>query len=77
MTEQELQAHLADIFENITRADGGEDSIIPIAPELLDPNSGIQRVSTFAEAGVLTRSAGIVVRMRNGTELQISIVQSR
>lgn len=77
MTERELETHLADIFENITRADGGDDPIIPIATELVDRESGIHRVSTFAEAGVLTDGAGLVVRMRDGTELQISIVRSR
>lgn len=53
--------------------------------ELLDLLSGdaefddldVVRVSTFADAGVLTRNSGLVVRLRNGDEFQITIVQSR
>ena len=77
MTEREIEMHLADIFENISRADGGEDPIIPIAPALLEEERRITRVSTFAEAGVMTRSAGVVIRLRDGSEFQISIVRSR
>src|ERR1041384_6802475 len=35
------------------------------------------RVSTFEEEGVLTRDRGIVLRLRDGAEFQISIVRSR
>lgn len=34
-------------------------------------------VSTFDEAGVLTRNAGLVVRLDDGTEFQVTVVRSR
>jgi hypothetical protein len=34
-------------------------------------------VSTFGEAGLLTSDAGIVLRLEDGTEFQLTIVQSR
>lgn len=35
------------------------------------------RVRSFEEAGVLTRDAGLVVRLPDGSEFQITIVRSR
>lgn len=35
------------------------------------------RVSTYDEAGVLTNNAGLVVRLFDGTEFQITVVRSR
>ena len=38
---------------------------------------GNMRWETFAEAGVLTQNKGIVARFGDGSEFQITIVQSR
>ena len=35
------------------------------------------RVHTFDEAGVMTRDAGLVITLPDGTEFQLTIVQSR
>ncbi|MBQ8708816.1 MAG: hypothetical protein IJ523_12070 [Succinivibrionaceae bacterium] len=35
------------------------------------------RVRTFAEAGVLTYNKGLVLELPDGTEFQLTIVQSR
>lgn len=35
------------------------------------------RVRTFAEAGVLTYDKGLVIELPDGTEFQLTIVQSR
>ena len=72
MNEQELEQHLCDVL-----SDFAADCFSGIPPELSDDEKGIARVSTFDEAGVLTRNAGLVVRMRDGSEFQIAIVQSR
>ena len=37
----------------------------------------IAKVRTFEEAGVLTSNRGVVVQTDDGSEFQISIVQSR
>ena len=35
------------------------------------------RVHTFDEAGMMTRDAGLVITLPDGTEFQLTIVQSR
>lgn len=37
----------------------------------------LQRVDTFAEAGMLTLNAGLVVTLPDGSEYQLTIVKSR
>ena len=36
----------------------------------------VSSVATFEEAGLLTRNRGVVLRMEDGSEFQITIVQS-
>ena len=35
------------------------------------------RVQTFAEAGLMTRNSGLVITLPDGSEFQLTIVQSR
>jgi len=44
--------------------------------ESFDPD-GVREVATFAEAEVMTLNHGLVVRMDDGSEFQITIVRSR
>lgn len=37
----------------------------------------LQSVETFEEAGVLTGNKGLVLRMADGSEFQVTLVQSR
>ena len=37
----------------------------------------VDRVQTFEEAGVLTMNKGLVIRMKDHREFQVTIVQSR
>jgi hypothetical protein len=37
----------------------------------------VSQVDTFEHAGILTRNRGLVVRLRNGAEFQVEIVQSQ
>jgi len=37
----------------------------------------VQSVETFSDAGILTNNKGLVLRMRDGAEFQIEIIQSR
>ncbi|MCY3024595.1 MAG: hypothetical protein NTW87_36940 [Planctomycetota bacterium] len=39
--------------------------------------ANVEMVRTFDEAGLLTGNKGIVLTMKDGTEFQISVVQSR
>ena len=65
MTENAFAACLAAILN-------GEGDV----NEILDPD-GIDHVAPYDEAGVLTRNAGMVVRLDDGTEFQVTIVRSR
>ncbi len=44
--------------------------------ESFDP-AAVRSVATFEEAGVLTRDAGLVVQMEDGSEFQLTIVRSK
>lgn len=66
---QVLLEHLADA--DVIGADTGRDG---------DPLFGIQAVSTFEEAGVLTSNRGLVIDAVNGAgenvQFQVTIVES-
>lgn len=66
MTEQELQEMLADMIFERKEADDEYE---------LEASFG--SVVSFEEAGVMTMNKGLVVRMRDGSEFQLTIVQSR
>jgi len=62
MGEQTFQNALREILESLEEQDG--------ISEL-----EVKRVSTFEEAGVMTRNAGLVVRLKDNTKFQVTIVQ--
>lgn len=62
-TDETLQNGLRDLIEGNLSDD-----------EILWEN---MRVSTFEEAGVMTYDKGLVIRLPDGTEYQLTIVQSR
>ena len=43
---------------------------------MLDDGDNVRRIDSFSEAGLLTRDKGVVVSMKDGSEFQISIIQS-
>lgn len=59
-----INATLADTFNEVSGEEGEE------APT-------IESVKTFDEACLMTRDRGIVLRLSDGTEFQITIKQSR
>jgi hypothetical protein len=44
---------------------------------MLERKRPVRRVSTFEEAGVLTRNRGLVVALTDGTKFQIEIIEDR
>ncbi len=42
-----------------------------------DAELAVERVVTFADAGVLTDNRGLVLRLSDGSEFQLTIVRSR
>ena len=46
--------------------------------DLVDTALGeVSNIKTYAEAGILTRDSGVVLRMEDGSEFQITIKQSK
>ncbi|MEN6385967.1 MAG: hypothetical protein ABFD79_12330 [Phycisphaerales bacterium] len=54
-----------------------EADIQEIITDAISDQDGITRVRTFEEAGVLTTNNGLVIRTEDGSEFQITIIQSR
>ena len=45
---------------------------------LLDSDEGnIRQITNFEDAGVLTSDKGLVVKMRDGSEFQVTIVRTK
>jgi len=65
--EQSLAAALSQVM------DGIDDEMVD------EDGNGVRvtDVETFEEAGLLTRAHGLVLRMGDGSEFQITIVRSR
>lgn len=71
---EELQERFTDAFDpgKCEEEDGGEDYY-----EEAGRAMGDVRWGTFSEEGVLTGNKGLVVRLGDGTEFQITVVKSR
>jgi hypothetical protein len=69
MNERKMERALLELFEDIASDDELQASLDQ--PAL--PNA---RVKTFEDAGLLTRDRGIVLSLEDGSEFQITIVQS-
>ena len=69
MTEAQFVGLLVDLIE--ADADGDVDDSVG-GPELREA-----RLELFGDAGIMTRSEGLVVTLADGTQFQITVVQSR
>ncbi|MFZ2874497.1 MAG: hypothetical protein WAZ94_08435 [Phycisphaerales bacterium] len=83
MNTTDLQAALIPILESLADArdeiegDNDDITLADIARDLVDDVEGMSSAVSFADAALLTRSAGVVIRTQDGAEFQVSIVQSR
>ena len=68
-------------FENEVTEDTMQDGLMELISEAADDSFGIgweaARVRTFEEAGVMTYNRGLVISLPDGSEFQLTIVQSR
>ncbi len=71
MDRHELQDALKNLLDDIAFMDDEERAEAGIPDEL------VVRASTFADEGVLTTDAGLVVATKDGSEFQITIVRSK
>ena len=72
MNEQTMQDALYALIDEMMLCAQTGDEVEP--PEELE---GIESIQTFGEAGVLTMNKGLVIRMKDRREFQVTIVQSR
>ena len=73
MNETELQDALNTLLQEMACMDTEDLDQFDMPCELAQ----IERVSTFDEAGVMTRDAGLVITTNDGCCFQLTIVQSR
>jgi hypothetical protein len=69
MTEIQFQNVLRDLLRDVALDADLSDSSDPDPSEILN-------VSTFDDAGLMTRNAGLVVQLDDGSEFQLRIVRS-
>jgi len=72
MTEQTMQDALNALIADMMLCIDTGDEMEP--PEEFE---GIDSIQSFEEAGILTNNKGLVIRMKDQREFQITIVQSR
>ena len=73
MTTQTLQTILLSLLSGQDADLTAADAFACEGESLLN----VDRATSFASAGVMTNNNGIVLRMEDGSEFQINIVQSR
>ena len=73
MSEHDLEQALAGILDEASVTEPDDEMTATIPVEL----TGVRDVASYRDAGVLTNNAGLVVLMKDGSEFQITIVQSR
>jgi hypothetical protein len=73
MNENKMQTALNDLFANLILAADCDEYPEDLPAEL----ATVEMVQTFEEAGIMTNNKGLVVRMKDAREFQITIVQSR
>ena len=74
MNARELQDLLRDLLEELIFARDDEDD--PLA-DLAERTEGIRQIATYDDVGTMTTDKGFVVECDDGTEFQVSIVQSK
>jgi hypothetical protein len=72
--ERGLQEGMRAMIEEIAYMD--EEDLRDLGLDMAAPMAEAE-VGTFEEHGVLTTNAGLVLRLGDGTEYQLTIVQSR
>lgn len=83
MTAEELQTTLINAIETLAEAreemgeDNDDGALADFVRDMVEDAEGLTDAVTFRDAGLLTDNAGVVLRLANGAEFQITIVQSR
>jgi hypothetical protein len=73
MDEQQMQDCLVELFDQLALMRRGDE----YPDDLPEEFAAVRSARTFEDVGVLTNNAGLVIRMAEGSEFQLTIVQSR
>jgi hypothetical protein len=78
-TDKKVQDKLKATIEAIAFDFDQPDSDLQWMDDLEHPawTSGVQQISTFEDEMILTTDKGVVIHMEDGSEFQITIVQSK
>lgn len=79
LIQEALKAALEQLVDGRDVVDGDEDdlSMADIARDAMLEIEEIESVRTFDDVGLMTRQSGLVIRCTDGSEFQLTIVQSR
>ena len=70
MDEAQVAEALLDVFQGVVYND---ESMVE---EAVEKFGDVKRATSYEEGGYMTRDKGLVVRMEDGTEFQITVVRS-
>jgi len=75
MTTEEISELFENLFNELSNCEEDDE----IAPAELDPDGVLYecRASSFQDCGLLTSNDGVVLRLGDGSEFQITVVRSR
>ena len=74
MEDQNLANALAQLLTYAMESEQAHNALEPDAAEAVE---SVRSVRTYDEAGMLTRDAGIVVYLQDGTEYQVTVMRRR
>ena len=83
MNERDIQDMLMTLMDNLIDAkdvvegDDDDTTLADIARDMVDTFQQIQRAKSFDDAMLLTSNEGVILTADDGSEFQITIVQSR
>jgi len=79
LMQEALKAAIEGLVEGRGDCEDPEDDFnaAEIAHQAMDELEGIESIRTFDDVGLMTRDSGLVIRCTDGSEFQLSIVQSR
>lgn len=75
MTERTLEGILWNLLVGIIESEEGDE--IGDSDDIRDDFKDLADVNNFSGCGLMTEDAGLVIRTKDGSEFQITIVQSR
>jgi hypothetical protein len=83
MNERDIQDKLMTLMDNLIDAkdevegDDDDSTLADIARDMVDTFHQIVRAKSFDDAMLLTSNEGVILNADDGSEFQITIVQSR